>query len=212
MITIITIINLKKGKFMKNILMIVCFLLAASSHAFADTVYLKSGRVVEGNIIERSDRQIKIDVNGMTLTYYMDEVDRVDSAQGAPASQAVLGQDERIATMPSQGNIYSALSKEGLVLKYMEVTGVKSNMQKTFADIVDAAPEEKKADLRQVLNLDEVLRQLAPVYEQYFSERDLQELIAFYESDVGRKLLRTAPLILKDSMDKSLEYFQGKLD
>ncbi|HOD12781.1 MAG TPA: DUF2059 domain-containing protein [Candidatus Omnitrophota bacterium] len=197
---------------MKNILMIVCFLLAASSHAFADTVYLKSGRVVEGNIIERSDRQIKIDVNGMTLTYYMDEVDRVDSAQGAPASQAVLGQDERIATMPSQGNIYSALSKEGLVLKYMEVTGVKSNMQKTFADIVDAAPEEKKADLRQVLNLDEVLRQLAPVYEQYFSERDLQELIAFYESDVGRKLLRTAPLILKDSMDKSLEYFQGKLD
>lgn len=197
---------------MKNILMMVCFLLAASSHAFADTVYLKSGRVVEGNIIERSDRQIKIDVNGMTLTYYMDEVDRVDSAQGAPASQAVLGQDERIATMPSQGNIYSALSKEGLVLKYMEVTGVKSNMQKTFADIVDAAPEEKKADLRQVLNLDEVLRQLAPVYEQYFSERDLQELIAFYESDVGRKLLRTAPLILKDSMDKSLEYFQGKLD
>lgn len=197
---------------MKNIFVIVCFLLASSSYAFADTVYLKSGRVIEGNIIERSDRQIKIDANGITLTYYMDEVDRVDSAQGAPVSQAVLGQDERVATMPSQGNIYSALSKEGLVLKYMEVTGVKSNMQKTFADIVDAAPEEKKADLRQVLNLDEVLRQLAPVYEQYFSERDLQELIAFYESDVGRKLLRTAPLILKDSMDKSLEYFQGKLD
>ncbi len=197
---------------MKNVLVIICFLLAASSYAFADTVYLKSGRVVEGNILERSDSQVKIDANGITLTYYMDEVDRIESAQGVLANQVVPAQDERVSAVSDRGNIYSALSKEGLVLKYMEVTGVRNNMQKTFTDIIDAAPEEKKADLRQVLDLDEVLRQLIPVYEQYFSERDLQELIAFYESDVGRKLLRTAPLILKDSMDKSLEYFQGKLD
>lgn len=204
---------------MKRILTIFISLMSIPSICLADTVYLKSGRTVTGNIIERSDKQIKVDTNGITLTYYMDEVDRVESSSGSPeaakpSSEALPAYSTgQASSLPvSDTSLYSGLSKEGLVLKYMEVTGVKNNMRKTFADIIDAAPEEKKAGLQQVLDLDEVLRQLVPVYEQYFSEKDLQDLIAFYESDVGRKLLKTAPLILKDSMDKSLQYFQGKLE
>jgi len=206
---------------MKCIFLILTLILSTASLSFADTVHLKSGRTVTGNILERSDKQIKIDANGITLTYYMDEVDRVESAENAATAETttpgtsgdpLFVESKGSASSARDTSAYDSLSKEGLVLKYMEVTGVKNNMKKTFTDIIDAAPEEKKTELRQVLDLDDVLRQLIPVYEQYFSEQDLQELIAFYESDVGRKLLKTAPLILKDSMDRSLEYFQGKLE
>jgi len=55
-------------------LLSLCFLASAS----AETILLKSGKVVEGEIIERDKELIKVDFLGMSLTYYLDEIESID--------------------------------------------------------------------------------------------------------------------------------------
>ncbi len=42
------------------------------------TVYLKNGSVIEGNIVERKDDYIKIDTAGILVTYFKEEIDRIE--------------------------------------------------------------------------------------------------------------------------------------
>ena len=50
---------------------------------FAETIVLKSGSIVEGKLIEKTDKYIKIDFQSVPLTYYLDEVESID---GKPAN------------------------------------------------------------------------------------------------------------------------------
>jgi len=49
----------------------VCFLLPL----FAETIILKSGKTIEAKIIERTEEYIKVDVVGVPIIYYSDEID-----------------------------------------------------------------------------------------------------------------------------------------
>ena len=50
---------------------------------FADTIYLKSGTKVEGKIVEKTDTTIKVNFQGVTLTYDKDEISRISEAPQA---------------------------------------------------------------------------------------------------------------------------------
>src|SRR3989338_4504190 len=49
----------------------------------ADTIYLNNGRKVTGKVVMQSDVHVKIDVKGMVLTYFPDEVQRIEYDSGA---------------------------------------------------------------------------------------------------------------------------------
>jgi hypothetical protein len=48
--------------------------------------------------------------------------------------------------------------------------------------------------------LDEVKTQMATVYATHFSEQELKEVLAFYQSPLGAKVLKTEPRILEQTM------------
>ncbi len=50
------------------------FFLCCCFAAFADTLILKSGRRIEGKIIEQTEEYIKINIQGISVTYYRDEI------------------------------------------------------------------------------------------------------------------------------------------
>jgi hypothetical protein len=222
------------GKHMKKIIFLLAVFLMMNSLCFAETIYLKNGRVIEGKILEKTDDQIEIDSNGIALTYYADEIERIEggvSDAAKPQASLEVPSLQAVSEMPSREPFLAApsligkpmspaardigrdeLSKKDLILKYMEVTGAKANMEKTFNDIINAAAPDKKASLRQVLNIDDIIDQLIPVYEKYFTSQDLQELIAFYESPAAKKLFRVEPLLLKDVMETSRRYLEGKIE
>jgi hypothetical protein len=60
--------------FSRILALILIFIPALS---FSETVRLKNGHVVEGKILEKTDRYIKIDLDGTTLTYYTEEIDGI---------------------------------------------------------------------------------------------------------------------------------------
>ena len=56
----------------------------------ADTVYLKNGKKLQGRIVEKTDKQIKISIKGVALTYYAEDIERIDYEKAQEASSGTL--------------------------------------------------------------------------------------------------------------------------
>lgn len=65
-----------------TVLMCAISILLFSISALAETITLKSGKKVEGKIIEKTDESIKIDFHGVGITYYFDEIEAIDGKTG----------------------------------------------------------------------------------------------------------------------------------
>jgi len=57
--------------------------------AFAETVVLKSGRTVKGAIIERTAKAVKLNISDISVTYWADEIERIEAEVPAGASADV---------------------------------------------------------------------------------------------------------------------------
>jgi len=55
-------------------------------------------------------------------------------------------------------------------------------------------------------SMNDLVEMLAPVYVKYLSQDELEELIAFYNSSIGRKLAESTPLIIQESMQIGQEW------
>ena len=102
--------------------------------------------------------------------------------------------------------------KRDLILKFIDVFGTKrtmaQNLQAMFDDMGPNDPQTKK--FKENVRVDEIIEQLIPLYDKYFSEENLKTYIAFYSSAEGKKLLDTIPNLMRDSVDISAKYFEAK--
>jgi|GEM_PF-4849754 len=80
----------------RNILTLVSFFIffvfSFTSLCFAETILLKSGQTVEGVLWEKSDKYVKLLINGVLNTFFNDEID-----PSYFASQAVSGENKETA-------------------------------------------------------------------------------------------------------------------
>ena len=189
---------MKKFLILNLSIFILCCL---ASVALAETIYLEDGRSVTGTIIERTESQIKIEADGLLRTYYLDEIDRIGDGASSSEEMIVVPKKKKRSTKASSS----------LALRYIKVSGVKGNMRKTFDNVIAQSSEKDRERLARAFNVEEIILELVLVYEKYLSDEDLQDLINFYESPAGKKILEVNPMILKDSMDVSYKYFQGKV-
>lgn len=72
-------------------------------------------------------------------------------------------------------------------------------LQGMFDDIID-------------MPLDEMVNALIPIYQRHLTRTDLEELIRFYSSPVGQKLLREQPQIIHESMQAGAEIERKRMD
>lgn len=61
-----------------SIILILLICLCSPVLIFAEIIVLNSGKTVEGKLIEKTDKYIKIDFQGVPLTYYFDEIESID--------------------------------------------------------------------------------------------------------------------------------------
>ena len=52
--------------------------------AFAANINLNDGRTVQGDIIKQDNKSLKISVDGVTMTYYADEIKDIDGKPFTP--------------------------------------------------------------------------------------------------------------------------------
>jgi hypothetical protein len=116
-------------------------LLLCQHTAAAETIVLKSGKTIEGAIVEKADTYIKVDIGGAILTYYRDEL--LADAALQPAS---THQDDA----DSWYTWFSGIT--GYLKKMNEVSRKVENYQKQAEVLIIKARQSKdKAMLAQGL-------------------------------------------------------------
>jgi len=62
----------------KLIIGLVSIFLFSMPSIFAETIVLKSGKIVEGKIIDKTDKSIKVGIEDVPITYYFDQIESID--------------------------------------------------------------------------------------------------------------------------------------
>lgn len=65
----------KTGIRVVSIFLISCFI---AGNAFTGVILLKSGKTIEGEIIEETEEYIKVNFHGVAITYYFDDIESID--------------------------------------------------------------------------------------------------------------------------------------
>ncbi len=105
----------------------------------------------------------------------------------------------------AQSKTYPATLK-----KYLEASGSLEafktsidGMMNQFKGVYPSVPDEVWNEFKTEfsgISLDDLVTLLAPVYEKHLTESDLNEVIKFYNSGVGKKIAQKTPLITGESM------------
>ena len=70
--------------------------------AFAEIVYLKSGKKIEGSITEKTQEYIKINVSGVDLIFFVDELERIESVQNIEPQELIFDYKKVLNSLPAQ--------------------------------------------------------------------------------------------------------------
>jgi len=107
--------------------------------------------------------------------------------------------------------------KEAAIMKLMEITGSK-NMGPQFGRAIDQniakalkknnpdIPEKafqilsEEVDKAMADNMDNLMSQIVTIYNNHFTKAEIDELLAFYATPIGKKMISVLPQILKESL------------
>jgi hypothetical protein len=124
------------------------------------------------------------------------------------------------------------------VMMFMEAVQTRSRLQSSLQTqreevgirvhnmfrkaLPDATPKEKTKFENIVANalgdvfanypIDDVLRDMIPIYQSHFSESDLNQIVTFYSSPVGQKVLKEMPAMSAELVRVSDARLQPQID
>jgi len=75
-----------------------------------------------------------------------------------------------------------------------------------FRKSMPNVPEEFWTSFMKEVSKDDLLNLVIPVYDKHLTHDEIKELIKFYESPIGKKLISVNPQIMKESMAAGEEW------
>jgi uncharacterized protein len=75
-----------------------------------------------------------------------------------------------------------------------------------FKQLVPGIPDAFWAKFREKMNINEFILTCVPAYSKYYSHDEIKQLIKFYESPLGRKMVEVAPLLSQETMTIGRKY------
>jgi len=101
---------------------------------------------------------------------------------------------------------FAETPKEKDIRKLLAMTGagamgaqVMHQMIEPFKKAMPNVPPSFWAEFAAEMKPDELVEKLVPVYDKHLSAQELKDIIKFYESPSGKKLLAAQPAIMQDS-------------
>ncbi len=67
-------------------------------------------------------------------------------------------------------------------------------------------------DMLRDMPFDDMMQAMAPVYQKHLTRHDVNELVAFYSSPTGQKLLKEMPSIMADAMQAAMPILQNYME
>ena len=107
--------------------------------------------------------------------------------------------------------------KRQAILELMEITGaldvgqqISTNLMAQLAPAFPEVPENVWAELAEALNPAEAAQLVVPIYDRHFTLEELQGVIEFYKSDLGKRVVQKLPLITQESMAVGQQWGEQK--
>lgn len=94
----------------KIAILLISLLVWVRSSAFAEMIKLKSGQEVEGQIIERTDKEIKIDFMGVPLTYFLEDIETIDEEPIQLSAQKETQEASRVTPASAEEYFYQGVA------------------------------------------------------------------------------------------------------
>ena len=74
----------------KNSIILFIAILSIPFSLFAETIVLKSGKQIEGKILEKTDEYVRIDFMGVALSYFYDQIETIDGVKPISAKKGIV--------------------------------------------------------------------------------------------------------------------------
>lgn len=94
------------------------------------------------------------------------------------------------------------------VLRFMEMSGATAPIKSVSEQIKTMVPEEQHEEFQKDFDatLPSLFSKIADAYMEEFTHKDIKQILAFYESEVGRKL-SAKQAILYDKAEQAGEHW-----
>ena len=185
---------------LKRIFFIMSIVLVFGHLAFAETLYLKSGKTIKGKILEKGSNYVIIQDGEFPNKYFYASIERIEED---PSAVAALTAAIAYSKFP---NI--SAEKMALIISFLDINGTRSSMDKKFQEILLQVSPQKKDFFQKMLKVERIMELIIPIYDKYFSEDELKQLIEFYQSPLGKKMVDIMPSLMQETMKSSVDYFQ----
>ena len=115
----------------KSVIICALILWILTFSCLADKVYLKSGKIIEGKIIDKTDKILRINYEGLDITLFQDEIDRIDepqvpSVENKEIRQILSYKVRKKFTLSPLSDLYSLQFKYPLVKKDISGQSIKN--------------------------------------------------------------------------------------
>lgn len=98
-------------------------------------------------------------------------------------------------------------SKSQKINQLMELTGsgkmgiqVMNQMINSFKTAHSSVKDEFWEDFKKEIKAEDITNMIIPIYDKYYTETDIDQIIIFYNSPVGKKMIATMPQVMQESM------------
>lgn len=98
-------------------------------------------------------------------------------------------------------------SKMKKIYEYLEETGslkmgvqIAQQMISSYKDAYTNVPEKFWDEFIDEIDVEGMSKIIIPIYDKYFTEEDIDQLIIFYKSPIGQKMLELYPKISVEAM------------
>lgn len=112
------------------------------------------------------------------------------------------------STSFAQTNTKTEKLKKLLVVSGTGELGIQAmkNMVSIFKQSYGNVGDEFWNEFLKEVSADELIGLLVPIYDKYYTEEDVTQLIAFYQSPLGKKMVQVLPGINQESMVAGQEW------
>lgn len=115
-----------------------------------------------------------------------------------------------LATLTTQAQ---TTTKREKIQKMLELSGagkigiqVMNQMMSSFQSSYSNANQQFWDDFKNEVKAEDIVNLVIPIYDKYYSEQDIEQLIIFYKSPIGQKTIAITPFITKESMIAGQEW------
>lgn len=98
-------------------------------------------------------------------------------------------------------------SKTEKINQLMELMGsgkmaiqMMNQMMDSFKSSYSKVNDTFWEDFKKEIKAEDITNMIIPIYDKHYTESDIDQLIAFYNSPIGKKMIATMPQVMQESM------------